>query len=135
MPATTEAETADAGTTRTTVDVRATGHVRDALGTPSVEFTFEGDRLREFLDAFFDEHPGLSDLLIAETEAEESTDGWADPPEELPGTWRKNPEGERTRAYARVCVNGTFNEHLDGFDTRLSDGDRVALIYPFIFCC
>jgi len=122
-----------AGTT--TVTVRATGHVRDALGTPGFEFTFDGDRLREFLDALFAEHSDLEELLVAETEADATTDGWADPPDDLPGTWRKNPEGERTRAYARVCVNGKFNEHLDGFDTRLADGDRVALIYPFIFCC
>jgi molybdopterin converting factor small subunit len=32
-------------------------------------------------------------------------------------------------------VNGRFNEQLDGFDTELTDGDRVALMYPFMFCC
>jgi molybdopterin converting factor small subunit len=133
---TAEADAGSEGETRaTTVEVRATGHVRDALGTPRIEFTFEGDRLRDFLDAFFDEHPDVEDLIVAETEAEEATRGWAEAPEDLPGTWRKNPEGERTRVYARVCVNGTFNELLDGFDTRIEDDDRVALIYPFIFCC
>jgi molybdopterin converting factor small subunit len=122
-------------TATTTVTVRATGHVRDALGTHEFEFTFAGESLREFLAALFAEHEGLSDLLVAETEADATAHGWAEAPDPLPGTWRKNPEGEQTRAYARVCVNGTFNEHLDGFDTRLSDGDRVSLIYPFIFCC
>lgn len=46
-----------------------------------------------------------------------------------------DPEGERTRAYARVLVNGRFNELLDGFAAELDDGDRVALTYPFMFCC
>src|SRR6056297_930320 len=118
---------------RTTVTVRCTGHVRTAVGEPELEFTFEGDRLREFLDAFFDEYD-VADLVIAETEAEATTRGWA-PVEELPGSWRKNPEGEQTRAFARVAVNGRFNEHLDGLATELQDGDRVALMYPFIFCC
>jgi molybdopterin converting factor small subunit len=131
----TSTETGESAATTTTVTVRATGHVRDALGTHEFAFAFEGDRLRDFLAALFAEHEGLSDLLIAETEVEATTRGWATPPEDLPGTWRKNPEGEQTRAYARVCVNGTFNELLDGLDTELADGDRVSLIYPFIYCC
>lgn len=121
-------------TDQTTVEVRATGHVREAIGTPELSFTFDGTTLREFLSAFFDTYD-VADLLIAETEADATTSGWARPPEELPGVWAKNPEGEQTRRYARVCVNGTFNEHLAGFDTVLEDGDRVSLLYPFIFCC
>jgi len=117
----------------TTVEVRCTGHVRTAIGEPKLTFSFEGTTLREFLEAFFEVHD-VRELVMAETEAEATARGWATPPEELPGTWRKNPEGEQTRAYARVCVNGRFNENLDGLDTRLSDGDRVALIYPFMFC-
>jgi len=119
---------------QTTVEVRCTGHVRDAVGATGLEFTFEGTTLRAFLEAFFAEYD-VKDLLIAETEDEATTDGWADPPDELPGTWRKNPEGEQTRQYARVAIDGTFNEHLAGLDTELSDGDRVSLMYPFIFCC
>lgn len=118
----------------TTVTVKCTGHVRDAVGQHRLSFTFEGSTLREFLDAFFEEHD-VADLLIAETEAEATTDGWADSPAELPGDWEKNPEGEQTRAYARVTVNGQFNETLDGLDTELEAGDRVALMYPFMFCC
>ncbi|MFB6155186.1 MAG: MoaD/ThiS family protein [Haloferacaceae archaeon] len=118
---------------QTTVDVRATGHVRDAIGTPKLSYTFEGSTLREFLEAFFEDYD-VKDLLIAETEAESTARGWATPPEDLPGTWRKNPEGEQTRAYARVMVNGRFNENLDGLDTELRDGDRVALVKPFVFC-
>ncbi|MGQ3414182.1 pterin cluster protein [Natrinema sp. LN54] len=122
----------DAATT--TVTVRCTGHVRDAVGAHELEFTFEGDRLRDFLESFFDEYD-LEEMLIAETEADATHSGWAPVPDDLPGTWRKNPEGEQTRPYARVCINGRFNEHLGGFEAELVDGDRVALIYPFMFCC
>ncbi|WP_440769056.1 MoaD/ThiS family protein [Natronorubrum sp. DTA28] len=119
---------------KTTVTVRCTGHVRDAVGTHELEYTFAGDRLRDFLEAFFAEYD-VEEMLIAETEAEATAHGWARAPEELPGTWRKNPEGEQTRAFARVCINGRFNEHFEGLETELEDGDRVALIYPFMFCC
>jgi len=121
-------------TTQTTVEVRATGHVRDALGTPKLSFTFEGDTLREFADAFFAEYD-VRDLVIAETEAESATRGWAPiDADDVPGDLRKNPDGEQTRAYARILVNGQFNENLAGFDTKLNEGDRVALVYPFLFC-
>jgi len=121
----------------TTVEVRATGHVRTALGTGKLSFTFEGDTLREFLEAFFAAHDDvdLASMLLAQNDADAAARGWAPAPTDPPGTWRKNPEGENTRTYARVTVNGRFNETLDGFDTELSDGDRVGLIYPFMFCC
>jgi molybdopterin converting factor small subunit len=118
----------------TTVTVKCTGHVRTEIGEHRFDYTFTGDTLREFLQAFFEEYD-VADMLIAETEAEATTRGWAPvDAENLPGTWSKNPEGEQTRAYARVCVNGHFNENLDGLDTELEAGDRVALIYPFMFC-
>ena len=121
-------------TRQTTVEVRATGHVRDALGTPEVSFTFEGDTLREFAEAFFAEYD-VRDLVIAETEAESTTRGWAPiDADDVPGELRKNPDGEQTRAYARILVNGRFNENLAGFDTKLNEGDRVALVNPFLFC-
>ena len=129
---TTVAETATE-TEQTTVTVRCTGHVRTVIGTHELSFSFEGDTLREFLDAFFDEYD-VADLLIAETDDQATHRGWAKV-DEVPGTWRKNPEGENTRCYARVCVNGRFNENLAGLDTELTDDDRVALIYPFMFCC
>ena len=122
------------GDETTTVQVRCTGHVRREVSTTDLEFTFEGETLREFLAAFFEEYD-VADLLIAETEADATAHGWAPTVEDPPGTWRKNPEGEQTRAYARVVVNGRFNEHLDGLDTRLADGDRVSLMHPFIYCC
>ncbi|OYR56932.1 MULTISPECIES: MoaD/ThiS family protein [Halorubrum] len=120
----------------TTVTVRCTGHVRTELdGTYEFEYTFTGNTLREFLDDLFEDYPELQELLIAETEADATHSGWAPTPEELPGTWTKNPVGEQTIAYARILVNGRFNENERGFDTELEEGDRVALVYPFMFCC
>jgi len=121
----------------TTVEAWCTGHVRTEVGEPRIEYTFGGDTLREVLEAFFEDYD-VGDMLIAETEEEEetTTEGWAPELESLPGeNYAKNPEGEQTRVYARVAVNGTFNEHLDGLDTELEDGDRVAMVYPFIYCC
>ncbi|WP_312907843.1 MoaD/ThiS family protein [Natronosalvus caseinilyticus] len=134
MATRTTAEDHAEATQSTTVEVTCTGHVRTAVGRHRFPFTFEGSTLAEFLEAFFAEHD-VADLLIAETEAESTARGWAPAPAELPGTWRKNPEGEQTRAYARILVNGRFNEHNEGFQTRLEEGDRVALMNPFMFCC
>lgn len=119
--------------TETTVEARCTGHVRTEVGEPSFQYTFEGSTLRDFLDAFFDEYD-VEDMLIAETEPEATTRGWASFDGDPPGVWKKNPEGEQTRAFARVAINGQFNEHLDGLDTELDSSDRVALMYPFVFC-
>lgn len=116
-----------------TIGVKCTGHVRTEVGKGSFEYTFDGSTLREFLDAFFEEYD-VADMLIAETEAEATAHGWVSIDGDPPGTWNKNPEGEQTRAFARVTVNGQFNEHLDGLDTELEDSDRVALMYPFVFC-
>lgn len=129
----TDATTAEAQEATTTVEVRCTGHVRSAVGTGKMEYSFPGTTLREFLTAFFEEYD-VEEMLIAETEDEATTSGWAQPPEEYPEDWTKNPEGEQTRRYARVTINGEFNEHLDGLDSELEEGDRVALIYPFVYC-
>jgi molybdopterin converting factor small subunit len=128
-----DAADATATEAETTVTVRCTGHVRTELGVYEFEYTFEGDTLRAFLDELFEEYPQLQDMLIAETEADATHGGWAPAPDGLPGTWTKNPVGEQTTAYARILVNGQFNEN--GFDTTLEEGDRVALVYPFMFCC
>lgn len=118
---------------QTSVEVRCTGHVRSAVGTGAMAFSFEGDTLRALLAAFFEAFD-VREMILAGSESEGAARGWAAAPEELPGTWRSNPEGDRTRRYARVTVNGVFNEHLDGLDTELEPGDRVALMYPFVFC-
>lgn len=118
----------------TTVAVHSTGHVRREVGQRRMSYTFEGETLREFLESFFEEYD-VEDLLIAETEADATAHGWAPTDGDPPGSWRKNPEGEQTRSFARVAINGRFNEHLDGLDTILEDGDRVSLMFPFMFCC
>ncbi|MFW5964289.1 MAG: MoaD/ThiS family protein [Natronomonas sp.] len=118
----------------TTVRVHCTGHVRGAVGQPKLEYTFEGSTLRAFLESFFEEYD-VAELLIAETENEAAAHGWVRSDGDPPGSWKKNPEGEQTRAFARVAVNGRFNEHLDGLDTDLEDDDRISLMYPFMFCC
>jgi molybdopterin converting factor small subunit len=134
MSTTTNAE-AESTPETTTVALHATGHVRARMDQPHREFTFEGTTLRALLEVLFDERPELAEMLVAETEAEATASGWAEPPENLPGRWHKNPEGEQTKPYARVLINGKFNELLDGFDTEIENGDRVSLVYPFIFCC
>lgn len=118
----------------TTVEVKGTGRLYDALPEHRFEYSFEGTTLRQFLEAFLDEHD-VAEFLIAETPEEEVAHGWAPAPDELPDDFTANPEGDRTRAYARIAINGRFNEHLGGFDTELEDGDRVALMYPFMYCC
>jgi molybdopterin converting factor small subunit len=118
----------------TTVELRCTGHVRMAVGEPSLTWTFEGTTLRELLADVFETYD-VEDMVMATEDDTASARGWAQAPEELPGTWQANPEGDRTRRFARVTVNGTFNELLDGLDTELEAGDRVALIYPFMYCC
>lgn len=122
------------GQQETTVTVRCTGRIYAEVGQGQIEFTFDGDTLREFLEAFFESYD-VSDMLIAETEADATTEGWAPEMEDLPGRYAKNPEGEQTRCYARVAINGEFNELLEGLDTEITDGDRVSLLYPFIYCC
>ncbi|QZX99281.1 MoaD/ThiS family protein [Halobaculum rubrum] len=120
--------------TATTVEVKGTGRLYDALPEHRFEYTFEGTTLRAFLEAFLEEHD-VAEFLIAETPEEEVAHGWAPEPDELPDDFTANHEGDRTRAYARIAINGRFNEHLGGFDTELADGDRVALMYPFMYCC
>lgn len=120
---------------KTTVTVSCTGHIRSAVGKSGFEYTFDGTTLREFLDDFCATYR-VRELLIAKTEADATAPGWVPKMDDLPGkNYAKNPEGEQTRQYARVSINGTFNEHLDGMDTELEDGDRLSLMYPFIFCC
>ena len=116
------------------VEVRCTGNVRDVVGTPRLQYAFEGQTLRSFLEAFFADY-SVEHLLIAKTERQAAAPGWAPRPAALPGqNWQKNPEGDQTRSFARILVNGTFNEQLDGLDTELQSGDRVALMHPFVFC-
>lgn len=118
----------------TTVEVKGTGRLYDRLPAHRFEYSFEGTTLREFMEAFLSEYD-VAEFLIAETPEDAVAHGWAPAPEQLPADFRANPAGDQTRAYARVAINGRFNEHLGGFDTELHDGDRVALMYPFMYCC
>jgi hypothetical protein len=81
--------------TLTTVGVQCTGRVRTAVGESGIEYAFEGDTLRAFLEQFFEEHD-IRDVLITETEEEATAAGWAPELEELPGdNWAKNPRANR----------------------------------------
>jgi hypothetical protein len=122
------------GVDPTTIHVRCTGHVRTANGEHAFDYTFDDTTPRAFLPPFFAEYD-VADLVLAETEAEATAHGLAPTGDDPPGTWIKNPEGEQTRASARIADNGPFDDHLDGLDTPLADGDRVSLLYPFIVCC
>lgn len=99
--------------------MKCTGHVRTAVGKGTFEYTFDGSTLREFLDAFFEQYD-VADMLIAETEAEATARGWASIDGDPPGTWRKNPEGEQTRAFARVTVNGATNIWMDSIRSSMT---------------
>lgn len=41
-------------------------------------------------------------------------------------------DGARTKPWTRVLLNGRDASLLDGLETRLSPGDRVALVFPFM---
>lgn len=127
------------GGATTTVEVACAGHVRAAVGAHRLTFAFSGDTLRDFLEQFSARYPCVQPLLISPDARAATSRGWlkADPTltRLMAGTLRKNPQGEQTRCYAAVLVNGRFNELLQGLDTPLRDGDRVGLLYPFMFCC
>lgn len=40
-------------------------------------------------------------------------------------------EKEEIRPWARVLVNGRSQEFIGGLDMLISDGDRIALVYPY----
>lgn len=137
MAESTRSRPSSAGDTKgtTTVTVRCTGDVREAVGTHECEFAFEGSTLRDCLDAFFEVHPDVEALVMARAPEDAATSGWAPTAGPPPGTWRANDPDDRPRTYARVTIDGRFNEHLGGLDAELDDGARVGLLYPFIFCC
>ena len=37
----------------------------------------------------------------------------------------------KVRPWARILVNGRSQEFIEGLDTQLSEGDRIALVYSF----
>jgi len=85
------------------VTVRFMAQVWTRLGKPQVKFN--GITLRECLDALMEEYD-VRDLVLTE-------------------------EGE-VRSYARVMVNGRFHNLVGGLNTQIKDGDRIALVYPYV---
>ncbi|GGJ15800.1 hypothetical protein GCM10008995_27040 [Halobellus salinus] len=99
-----------------------------------MSFTTGGSTLRGFAEAVLADYD-VRDPATAEIEADPATRGWAPVDgDDAPGGLRKNPAGEQSRAYARILIDGAFNENLEGFGTELSNGDRVAVVTPFVFC-
>ena len=80
----------------TTVGLRATGHVRDALGTPQVPSAFEAPTLRAFVAASFN-RDDVREPVMAEPEAEPATCGRVPVDgDDLPDELARSPDGERT---------------------------------------
>lgn len=99
--------------TQTTVDVRCTGHVRTEIGEHSFEYTFEGSTLRAFLDAFFEEYD-VADMLIAETEADATTEGGLRTTATRRGPGRRTPKANRpARSPAWRSTAGSTNTSTD----------------------
>lgn len=69
-----------------------------------VEFVSSGQRLRDVLKEIVDRYR-IAEIILAEN-------------------------GE-VRPWARVSVNGRSHQFVGGLDAELSDGDRIALIYPY----
>jgi molybdopterin converting factor small subunit len=87
-----------------TVTVKFMSIARERAGLGVVEFTSRESRLRFVL-------------------------------KEIAGTYRIGDiiftERGEVRPWARVLVNGRSHEFLNGLDTELRNGDRIALIYPY----
>ncbi len=77
---------------------------RQRAGTGAVEFVSLERTLRDVLKEIVTTY-GVSDIILTEN-------------------------GE-VRAWARVLVNGRSYQFVGGMDLELSDGDRIALIYPY----
>ncbi len=86
------------------VTLKFTGNVHTRVGAYQMDFSFEGTRLRELLNAVLARH-NLRDLLL--------------------------DESGNLKPYARVLVNGRFSELLQGLDTPVRDGDIIVLIHPY----
>ncbi len=89
----------------TKVTLKFTGNVHTRMDAYQMDFSFEGTRLRELLDALFAQHNNVRDLLL--------------------------DESGNLKPYARVLVNGRFSELLQGLDTPVCDGDTIVLIHPY----
>jgi len=87
-----------------TVTVKFMNIARQRAGVGIVEFTSRESRLRFVLKEIADAYR-IVDIIFTD-------------------------RGE-VRPWARVLVNGRSHEFVDGLDTELHNGDRIALIYPY----
>jgi molybdopterin converting factor small subunit len=78
--------------------------VRLRAGIPQVEFSSKGDTLGEVVREIGKRYK-VSDLVLTSK--------------------------GRVRPWARIMVNGRSQEFIGGLNAKLSDGDRIALIYSF----
>jgi molybdopterin synthase sulfur carrier subunit len=89
----------------TKVTLKFTGDVRTRMGVNRMEFSFEGSRLRDLLEALFAHHD-LRDLILDE-------------------------EG-KVLPYARVAVNGRFSYLIGDLEAPIREGDLVVLTKPYV---
>lgn len=78
--------------------------VRLRAGISEVEFSSQKDTLRDVIREIGEKY-NVSDLVL-------TSDG-------------------EVRPWARILVNGRSQEFIGGLNGKLSDGDRIALIYSF----
>lgn len=79
--------------------------VRGRVGKYSDEFTTDKTLLREALEEILGFYR-IRDLILTS-------------------------EGS-LRPWARILLNGRMHELVGGLEAKLNDGDRIALVYPFI---
>ena len=89
----------------TRVVLKFTGDVRMRMGVDRREFSFEGTKLGELLEAVFAEYD-LRDLILDE-------------------------EGN-IKPWARVAVNGRFSYTIGDMNAAIQEGDLVALLHPYV---
>ena len=77
--------------------------VRLRAGTGEVEFSASSNHLGEVLKEVAEKYR-IADLIFAEG---------------------------KVRPWARILVNGRSQEFIGGLNARLSEGDRIALIFSF----
>lgn len=78
--------------------------VRQRAGVSEAEFSSERETLKDVVREICEKY-GVADLILT-------------------------PD-EQVRPWARVMVNGRSHEFAGGMNAKLSDGDRIALVYSF----
>lgn len=87
------------------ITLKFTGDIYVRMKTFRMEFAFEGDTLRDLLDALFKQYD-LRDFVL--------------------------DEQDRIKPYSRVVVDGRFSENAGDLDARVQDHGEVVLIRPFL---